>query len=1166
MALSDLAVELVLKAKNLISPSTDDAADSVSALSAEAAALRESLDQLEDQRALVRAFQQAGTATEKAQKEWDKAREKLSLLEQELEGSGEASVAQQNRLNEARAVAARAGDAYAEQAAQAAQLGQSLTDAGIDTGNLSQEQLRLASEARAAQNALDQVGAAAAEAGDQVEEGAGGFARARTALVNWGAAAAGAAIAGAGLVAGFATRFTSEQAALAKELDNVSRRTGVNIEALQKYRYAFQRAGLDADEAGDIFQDVADKIGDAYENGGGEAMDALEGLGIAAKDLISLSPDEMLLRLADAMKDLPQASQINFLEGLASNASRLQPLLTDNAAGLKALGEQARELGLIMSPEQIENLLETNAAISRLQGRVQGLANQMLGKLAPAVSDLATSFDEIVKDNPRLIDDLATAISGVIKVGSDWARSFVENRKQIGEAMESLADTSKFMGNSLVSVFRAVQAAATGLTAGLASTASMVLDLNLLSLKALRSVGAASDKEVARAQAKAEAAQATLDDLNQQAAKYARQALEAGKAAFSAYDDADASATKAAAAEKHAEALGLTADQLDALGEGADVAGGKLVSLEEKQKRQAQASKLQAKAAANAAETLGTSLSELATGISDSEADAIDAFGRLAKGGQLTAEQLSAAFKKSRDEIESDKGLAAFSAQLDELVASGVAGADLLQANLKASGEKAADALGLSLQDLTTGISKAEAEIIDSFDTLARQGDLTGKQLKTALGEALTQLDGQEAFAAIRETLTGLVTDGVTGAGALRSVWSEYKASIDDTTTALEEQRAQDAATQAEAIKNLRVIQNARQAAQAEDEAATQSAISNVAARASVIGGGLAAVYNKAANATQALSAQAGSAFKAAMTGTGGVTGTVDLLRDKIADLEESVGNAFKAWKTRADPMGVNKYLAKVAANSGAVELEFRKQQLAATELQETLAKVSDSDPGASLRSLAADSGQAISATNLLRMSSEELRQQFDLLDDASLSSLESAIQSVRSQVDSLSDSVSDTLSSLRSELASLQGDSSQVEALRYQQQQLELQETLNKARALGDAQTISQAQESLRLAEQAHDLRLADIQTQSEQQRQQALETEADLQRQVQAGEATQRENNRDAQARTTQLTTSLQAQRRVAVDLNIGGQQVTLNGVDESEADTFLDTLSRASRTAAR
>ncbi|MDH2299712.1 hypothetical protein [Cobetia sp. 29-18-1] len=1160
MALSDLAAELVLKAKNLISPSTEAAADSVSDLSANAEELRGNLDQLEDQRALVRAFQQATTATGKAQKEWDKATDKVRALEQEIEASGQASIAQQNRLNEARAVAARAGAAYEQQAAQAAQLGQSLTDAGINTGNLSEEQLRLAREAREAQNALNGLGSSVAQAGDQAEEGSTGLRRARQALNDWSKAAAGAAVAGGALVAGFAARMTSEQADLARELDNVSKRTGVGIVALQKYRYAFERAGLDADEAGDIFQDVADKIGDAFENGGGDAMDALEGLGIEAKELINLAPDQMFLRLADAMQDLPQASQINFLEGLASNASRLQPLLENNAALLRQLGDQASEMGLIMSPEQIANLLKTEEAINGVQTRLQGIATQLFSKLSPAVEGAADAFDDALKDNPKLVDELATAISGLVKIGTDWVRSFIDNRDQIADSMQSLVDVGQMMGNGLVAAFRLVQSAAAGVTAGVASLSTGILQLNAKSLELLNKVGIASDKEVANAQAKAKAAEQTLYDLNKDAERYFDQAMEAGKAAANAFDNSTE------AVEEQAKATGITADQLDKLADGADVVDGKMLSLAETQRRQADATRAQGKAAAQAAEDLGTSLEELSSGIEAGETEAIDAFDRLANNGQVSAEQVAAAFEKAQDEISSEKGLAAFRALLEELVESGVAGADLIEKHLKASGKAAADTLGLSLQDLTTGISKAEADVIEAFDTLARQGDLTGEQLRTAFGEALSQLEGDEALDAIREKLAGLVSDGVAGAGTLRSVWTEYKASIDDTTSALEEQRAQEAATQAEAIKNLRIIQNARREAQAEEEAATQSAISNVEARASAIGGGLAAVYNKAANATQALSARAGTAFKSAMTGSSGVTGTVDLLRDKIAQLEESVGNAFVAWKTRADPMGVNKYLAKVAANSGLVELEFRKQQLAATELVEALGKVSSSDPGAGLRNLAADSGQAVSATQLLRMSSEDLRRQFDLLDDASLSSLEGAIQSVRSQVDSLSDSVSDTLASLRSELASLQGDSTQVEALRYQEQQLELQQTLDKARALGDAQTISQAQEALRLAEQAHDLRLADIQAQSEQERQEALQAEADLQRQVQAGEVTQRENNAAAQGRTTQLTTSLQAQRRVAVDLNIGNQQVTLNGVDESEADALLDTLSRASRTAAR
>ena len=236
-----------------------------------------------------------------------------------------------------------------------------------------------------------------------------------------------------------------------------------------------------------------------------------------------------------------------------------------------------------------------------------------------------------------------------------------------------------------------------------------------------------------------------------------------------------------------------------------------------------------------------------------------------------------------------------------------------------------------------------------------------------------------------------------------------------------------------------------------------------------------------------------------------------------------------------------------LATTSRQTEIAFLEQKIAVESLTDQI-----------------EAGRA--PASALSQDMDDLSSRFDLLDESDLSGLESSIQSVRSQVESLSDSVSDTLASLRSELASLQGDSAQVEALRYQQQQAELQEALNAARALGDAQTISAAQESLRLAERAHDLRLEDIRAQSEQEKQQALADEAERQRNVQEAEVTQRENNRDAQNRTSQLTQSVQAQRRVAVDLNIGNETVTLNGVDEREADAFLDRLAQASRTTAR
>ncbi|WP_348686794.1 hypothetical protein, partial [uncultured Cobetia sp.] len=502
----------------------------------------------------MRAFQQATTATGKAQKEWDKAADKVRVLEQEIEASGQASVAQQNRLNEARAVAARAGAAYEQQAAQAAQLGQSLTDAGINTGNLSEEQLRLAREAREAQNALNGLGSSAAQAGDQAERSESRFRKAGASLQQWAAGAAAAAVAGVGLAVGWATRYTAQQAEMAQQLDITSRSLGISTQALQGYQYAFQRAGIDADKTADIFKDTADKIGDAYQNGGGEAQDALEALGIKAEELIELAPDEMMLRLADAMQDLPQAAQVNLLESLADDATRLQPLLADNAAELRALMAEADQVGLIMSPEQIANLQATNAAIERLQGRLQGVGNRLLGELSPAVNQVSADLEQALAENTDLLDDLATAIGGVIRASGEWVTSFIQQRDQIVSSMQTIIDTAQFLGNTIKGVFQSVNTSLSVAKTYWASYKAGALSATEFVAKGLNKVRLVSDEAFSTLSAKASSARESVKELASDTWDYAKSVVQSGKDAANAFDNSETAAEKAAAAAAKARA------------------------------------------------------------------------------------------------------------------------------------------------------------------------------------------------------------------------------------------------------------------------------------------------------------------------------------------------------------------------------------------------------------------------------------------------------------------------------------------------------------------------------------------------------------------------------------------------------------------------------------
>ncbi|WP_191237435.1 hypothetical protein [Cobetia marina] len=1065
-------------------------------------------------------LQQQREATDEAKEEWQSASASAAQLTAELKPVERELKQQEKALNKARAAADKATAGHEAQAQKLTRLQQDAHAAGVDIDNLADEEQRLTRQSRELEDdvtslasGLRETAAAARESGEAAERSESRFKKAGASLKQWAAGAAAATVAGAGLAVGWATRYTAQQAEMAQQLDITSRSLGISTQALQGYQYAFQRAGIDADKTGNIFKDTADKIGDAYQNGGGEAQDALDALGIKAEELIELAPDEMMLRLADAMKDLPQAAQVNLLESLADDATRLQPLLANNAAELRALMEEASEVGLIMSPEQIANLQATDAAITRLQGRLQGLSNRLMGELSSAVNQVSADFEKALAENPGLLDDLATAIGGVIRTGGEWARSFLEHRDQIGGAMQSVVDTGQFMGNSLLAVFRLVQSAAAGLTAGIASVSTGVLQLNAKSLELLNKVGAATDEEVARAQAKAKAAEQTLYDLNKDAARYFKQAAEAGKDAANAFDNSDTAAQKAA----------KSATKQAAASEAAAIAAKKQAEEEEKGAKQvADAAAKRQKALENAATSLGTSLGELSSGIADSEQEALDAFATLAASGELSAAQLATAFEKAQDKIKSDKGIAALKDQVDGLVNDGVSGADSLATKWKSAGARLAKDMGTTLEEIRTGVTEAERSAIDAFTKIASTGELSAKELSRAYVGAKEQISSKEGIKAFGAVLDGLVKDGVTGARTLKAQWIE----------------AQEATAKAARDTGDKAQQASADTAKTVEASVTRSAQT------------IAQLMSNALHETEEqMRSLSGAAYQAFATDWGIDTQAegIEGMQDRIAELDHEIGDLRDNLATRLDSTGFTAWMTDLATTSRQTEIAFLEQKIAVESLTDQI-----------------EAGRA--PASALSQDMDDLSSRFDLLDESDLSGLESAIQSVRSQVESLSDSVSDTLASLRSELASLQGDSAQVEALRYQQQQTELQEALNAARALGDAQTISAAQESLRLAERAHDLRLEDIRAQSEQEKQQALADEAERQRNVQEAEATQRENNRDAQNRTSQLTQSVQAQRRVAVDLNIAGQQVTLNGVDESEADAFLDRLTQASRTTAR
>ncbi|NBB84207.1 MAG: hypothetical protein GVY28_12485, partial [Alphaproteobacteria bacterium] len=249
-----------------------------------------------------------------------------------------------------------------------------------------------------------------------------GLRRARRRLTAFGSeisrlgrqfAAVGAA-AGAGLGAAAAVF-----AKTGDDLDKLSTRTGVSVESLSQLEFAAERTGSSLGELGQAIQRMNRRLGRITAGQGSSTeVNALEALGLSAERLEQLNPEQRLLALADAIANYGDQAEA---AGLAQRAfgtqiDRILPLLLQGRDGIRALTEQADQLGGTISDEDVAAAAELSDAFGTLAFVAKRLAVQVGAALGPALTSI---LDEITTLATRVRDwvdanrGLALAVAGV---------------------------------------------------------------------------------------------------------------------------------------------------------------------------------------------------------------------------------------------------------------------------------------------------------------------------------------------------------------------------------------------------------------------------------------------------------------------------------------------------------------------------------------------------------------------------------------------------------------------------------------------------------------------------------------------------------------------------------------------------------------------------------
>ncbi|PSW53017.1 hypothetical protein, partial [Photobacterium leiognathi] len=227
--------------------------------------------------------------------------------------------------------------------------------------------------------------------------------------------AAKATAAGATAAAGAIALIYTQQAQLIDQTTKLSQSLGMTTESYTQLRYAANLNG-----AGEVFDSAMEsmvvKMGEATF-GSGEAKEALDILGLSAAKLGEMTPDQQLLALSDALKNVENQSQKTFITDSIFGGPEMMNLLNQGSESINAMAQEADLLGITLNRIDAAKIEMANDAMYKVGQTTNALNQSLSTQLAPFVAELADQFIEYSKQfggmNNMIAEGIHTTTQGV---------------------------------------------------------------------------------------------------------------------------------------------------------------------------------------------------------------------------------------------------------------------------------------------------------------------------------------------------------------------------------------------------------------------------------------------------------------------------------------------------------------------------------------------------------------------------------------------------------------------------------------------------------------------------------------------------------------------------------------------------------------------------------
>ena len=197
--------------------------------------------------------------------------------------------------------------------------------------------------------------------------------------------AAGGALAG---LAGLAVKAGKD----ADELNTLSKQTGIATDELQKMQYASDLIDVDVDTITGSLKKM--------KKGLDSNADAFEELGVATKENGQFRDvTDIFYDTVEALSQIPNETErdIKAMEIFGKSADDLAGIIDDGGASLKSLGEEAENLGVIISDEDLQKANELNDTLDTLKAEIMPTIAQLGVEIAEAIMPYLPAIKEAIE-------------------------------------------------------------------------------------------------------------------------------------------------------------------------------------------------------------------------------------------------------------------------------------------------------------------------------------------------------------------------------------------------------------------------------------------------------------------------------------------------------------------------------------------------------------------------------------------------------------------------------------------------------------------------------------------------------------------------------------------------------------------------------------------------